>query len=95
SVPEDKYRRIRLQNNISLEKAFPLKYIAELFQTSGFRSLNDNDSIIYQECSIERLPLARDTLINSKPIKIQLDKNLKIFQPTTERSSIPPIQLLP
>jgi len=28
--------------------------------------------------------------MNNKPIQIQLDKNLKIFQ-----SSIPPVQLLP
>ena len=34
-------------------------------------------------------------LMNSEPIQVQLDRNLKIFQPTKERSSIPPVQLLP
>ncbi|CAF0920603.1 unnamed protein product [Rotaria sordida] len=92
---EDKYRRIRLQNKIYLEKVFPLKYARELLQATGFISSDDNESIIYQEHSFERLQLAHDTLMNSKPIKIQLDKNLKIFQPTREQLSIPRIQLLP
>ncbi|CAF3419898.1 unnamed protein product [Rotaria sp. Silwood1] len=95
SPNEDKYRRIRLQNKIYLEKVFQLKYATELLQASGFITSDDNESIIYQEYSIERLQLARDTLMNSKPIKVQLDKNLKIFQPTTEQLCIPPVQLLP
>jgi UBX domain-containing protein 6 len=33
--------------------------------------------------------------MNGEPIQVQLDRNLKIFQPTNERSSIPPVQLLP
>jgi UBX domain-containing protein 6 len=33
--------------------------------------------------------------MNSEPIQVELDVNLKIFQPTKEKSSIPPVQLLP
>lgn len=33
--------------------------------------------------------------MNGEPIQVQLDRNLKIFQPTKDRSSIPPVQLLP
>ena len=33
--------------------------------------------------------------MNGVPIQVQLDRNLKIFQPTKERSSIPPVQQLP
>jgi len=33
--------------------------------------------------------------MNSEPIQVQLDRNLKIFHPTQQRSSIPPVQLLP
>jgi len=33
--------------------------------------------------------------MNSEPIQVQLDRNLKIFHPTKERSSIPAVQLLP
>jgi len=33
--------------------------------------------------------------MNGEPIQVQLDRNLKIFHPTKERSSIPPVQLLP
>jgi UBX domain-containing protein 6 len=33
--------------------------------------------------------------MNAEPIQVQLDKNLKIFHPTKERSSIPPVELLP
>jgi UBX domain-containing protein 6 len=51
--------------------------------------------VIYQERSVEPLQLARDTLLNGEPIQVQLDRNLKIFHPTKERSSIPPVQLLP
>ena len=50
---------------------------------------------MYQEHSIEPLQLARDTLMNGEPIQVELDKNLKIFQPTKEHPSIPPVQLLP
>ena len=41
------------------------------------------------------MELARDTLMNGEPIQVQLDRNLKIFQPTKDRSTIPPVQLLP
>jgi UBX domain-containing protein 6 len=33
--------------------------------------------------------------MNGEPIQVELDRNLKIFHPTKERSSIPPVQLLP
>jgi UBX domain-containing protein 6 len=33
--------------------------------------------------------------MNGEPIQVQLDRNLKIFQPTQQRSSIPPVELLP
>jgi UBX domain-containing protein 6 len=33
--------------------------------------------------------------MNGEPIQVQLDRNLKIFQPTKERSAIPAVQLLP
>jgi len=92
---EEKYRRIRLQNKVYLEKVAPLKYAFELLQASGFITSNDQESIVYQEQSIEPLQLARDTLMNGEPIQVQLDRNLKIFHPTKERSSIPPVQLLP
>jgi hypothetical protein len=64
-------------------------------KATGFISSDNNESIIYQENSIERLQLVRNTLMNNKPVQIQLDKNLKIFQPTKQQSSIPPVQLLP
>ncbi len=67
----------------------------ELLQATGFLTSDDQESIVYQERSIEPLQLARDTLMNGEPIQVQLDRNLKIFQPTKERSSIPPIQSLP
>ncbi|CAF4597381.1 unnamed protein product, partial [Rotaria sp. Silwood1] len=92
---EEKYRRIRLQNKVYLEKVAPLKYAFELLQSSGFILSDDKESIIYQERSIEPLQLARDTLMNGEPIQIQLDRNLKIFQPTKERSSVPPVEQLP
>lgn len=66
-----------------------------MLQASGFILSDDNESIIYQENSIERLQLARDTLINSKRIQIQLGRNLKLFYPTTEQCMAPPVQLLP
>ncbi|CAF1252176.1 unnamed protein product [Adineta steineri] len=92
---EDKYRRIKLQNKVYLEKVASLKYAFELLQASGFLPSDDNESIIYQERSIEPLQLARDTLLNGEPIQVQLDRNLKIFRPTKERPAIPPVQLLP
>ncbi|CAM4775141.1 unnamed protein product [Rotaria magnacalcarata] len=76
-------------------KLVPLKYVTELFQASEFILSENEESIIYEENSIKQLQLAQRTLRNRKPIKIQLDRNLKIFQPTTEQSSIPTIQLLP
>ena len=72
-----------------------MKYAAELLQASGFLPLDDQESIVYQERSIEPLQLARDTLLNGQPIQVVLDRNLKIFQPTKERSSIPAVELLP
>lgn len=50
---------------------------------------------MYQERSIEPLQLAQDTFMTAEPIQVQLDRNLKIFQPTKERSSVPPMQQLP
>ena len=72
-----------------------MKYAFELLQASGFIASDDRESIVYQERSIEPLQLAQDTLMNGQPIQVQLDRNLKIFQPTKERASIPPVQLLP
>jgi UBX domain-containing protein 6 len=72
-----------------------LKYTFELLQASGFITSDDKESIVYQEHSIEPLELARDTIMNGEPIQVQLDKNLKIFRPTKERPSIPPVELLP
>lgn len=72
-----------------------MKYASELLQASGFLPSEDQESMMYQERSIEPLQLARDTLLNGQPISVQLDRNLKIFQPTKERSSIPPVELLP
>lgn len=72
-----------------------MKYAFELLQASGFIASDDQESIVYQERSIEPLQLAQDTLMNGQPIQVQLDRNLKIFQPTKERTSIPPVQLLP
>lgn len=73
----------------------PLKYAYEVLQASGFILSDDKESIFYQEKSIEPLQVARDTLVNGEPIQVQLDRNLKIFQPTKERSSVPPLQKLP
>ncbi|CAF3111462.1 unnamed protein product [Rotaria socialis] len=92
---EEKYRRIRLQNKVYAEKVASLKYAAELLQAGGFITSDDKESIVYQERSIEPLTLARDTLMNGEPIQVQLDRNLKIFLPTKERSSVPPVQQLP
>ncbi|CAF0984355.1 unnamed protein product [Rotaria sordida] len=92
---EEKYRRIRSQNKVYLEKVSPLKYAFELLQASGFILSDDQESIVYHERSIEPLQLARDTLMNGEPIQVQLDRNLKIFQPTKEHPSIPPVQQLP
>ncbi|UJR28516.1 hypothetical protein I4U23_009754 [Adineta vaga] len=92
---EDKYRRIRLQNKVYLEKVAPLKYALEFLQASGFFISDDQESIVYQDGSIEPLQLAQDTLMNGEPIQVQLDRNLKLFQPTKDRPSIPPVQLFP
>ncbi|CAF2516526.1 unnamed protein product [Rotaria sp. Silwood2] len=92
---EEKYRRIRLQNKVYLDKVASLKYAYELLQASGFILSDDKESIVYQERSIEPLQIARDTLMNGQPIQVQLDRNLKIFQPTKERSLVPPLQQLP
>ncbi|CAF1578634.1 unnamed protein product [Rotaria magnacalcarata] len=78
-----------------LRKLVPLKYVTELFQASEFILSENEESIIYEENSIKQLQLSQRTLRNRKPIKIQLDRNLKIFLPTTKQSSIPTIQLLP
>lgn len=67
----------------------------ELLQATGFITSDDKESIVYQEKSIEPLELALDTLVSGEPIQVQLDRNLKIFHPSKERSSIPPVQLLP
>ena len=72
-----------------------MKYAFEFLQASGFLPSDDNESIVYQEQSIEPLQIARDTLANGEPIQVELDRNLKIFQPTKERPSIPPMQPLP
>jgi UBX domain-containing protein 6 len=67
----------------------------EFLQASGFITSDDGESIVYQEKSIEPLQLAHDTLTSGEPIQVQLDRNLKIFQPTKDRPSIPPVQALP
>jgi UBX domain-containing protein 6 len=67
----------------------------EFLQASGFITSDDGESIVYQEKSIEPLQVAYDTLTNGEPIQVQLDRNLKIFQPTKDRSSVPPVQALP
>jgi UBX domain-containing protein 6 len=72
-----------------------LKYTRELLEASGFILSDDQESIVYQEHSIEQLELARDTLVNGQAVQVQLDRNLKIFQPTKDRSAIPPVELLP
>jgi len=72
-----------------------LKYAFEFLQATGFILSDDGESIVYQGDSIESLELARDTLLNSEPIQVQLDRNLKVFQPTKDRSSAPSVQLLP
>lgn len=92
---EEKFRRIRLQNKVYLEKVAALKYAFEFLQATGFITSDDKESIVYQERSIEPLELARDTLMSSEPIQVQLDRNLKVFQPTKDRSSAPPVQPLP
>ena len=57
------------------------------FKLVGFLPSDDNESIIYQERSIEPLQLAQDTLLNGEPIQVQLDRNLKIFS-TNKRTFI-------
>lgn len=44
---------------------------------------------------MEPAELAQDMLLTTSPIQVQLDRNLKIFRPTRERPSIPPMQPLP
>lgn len=67
----------------------------EFLKASGFLTSDDNESIVYQERSTEPLQLARDVLMSGEPVQVQLDRNLKIFIPTKERPSIPPMQPLP
>lgn len=92
---EEKFRRIRLQNKVYIEKVASLKYAFELLEASGFCQSEDKESIVYQEHSIEPLELSRDTLLNGQAIQVQLDRNLKVFQPTKDRPAIPPVKLLP
>ena len=72
-----------------------MKYATEFLQASGFVTSDDQESLVYQERSVEPLQLASDSLINGQAIQVQLDRNLKIFQPTKSRSSVPPVKLLP
>ncbi|XP_053905975.1 UBX domain-containing protein 6 isoform X2 [Cuculus canorus] len=92
---EEKYRKIKLQNKVFQERISCLEGIHRFFQAIGFETKTlpvpgqeaTEEYYVLKEEMLTRLEDLRDykeQLLNSEPVRAQLDRQLSVFKPSPE-----------
>ncbi|NXJ02045.1 UBXN6 protein, partial [Psophia crepitans] len=92
---EEKYRKIKLQNKVFQERVSCLEGIQNFFQAIGFETKTlpvpghetTEEYYVLQEemlTKLEDLKDYKEQLLNSKPVRAQLDRQLCVFKPSPE-----------
>ncbi|XP_069784952.1 UBX domain-containing protein 6 isoform X2 [Narcine bancroftii] len=90
---EEKYKKIKLQNKVFQEKISELEGTHEFLQSIGFERKklhvsgqeNEEDFYVLNEDFLtahEDLRQYKDELVNAEPVRAQLDRRIKVFQPS-------------
>ncbi|XP_042198724.1 UBX domain-containing protein 6 [Callorhinchus milii] len=92
---EEKYRKIKLQNKVFQERISELEGTHEFLQSIGFERKtfqlpgqdHEDDFYVLNEkflATLEQLRQYKDDLLNAEPLRLQLDRRIKVFRPTPQ-----------
>ncbi|CAK8682045.1 UBX domain-containing protein 6-like [Clavelina lepadiformis] len=88
---EEKYRKIRQNNRIFLERILPVEGCEEFLEAIGFkRTLNDTDSEIYfvlSDVNVAKLKEDKETLASAQVIEVPIYRDPKIILPSSEKGA--------
>ncbi|KAJ1085245.1 hypothetical protein NDU88_005378 [Pleurodeles waltl] len=94
---EEKYRKIRITNKVFQERIACLEGSQEFFQAIGFEKKmlplegqeSEEEFFVLKEEALEKLSdleQYRENLLSAEPVRAMLDRNMQIFQPSTQAS---------
>nr|XP_056701018.1 UBX domain-containing protein 6 [Euleptes europaea] len=94
---EEKYQKIKLQNKVFQERIRPLEGADKFFQAVGFEKMtldvpgqeDQEDFYVLKAEALVRLDdLAthKEKLLSSEPVRLQLDRQLRVFKPSPRAS---------
>uniref|UniRef100_A0A8D0L7P0 UBX domain protein 6 n=1 Tax=Sphenodon punctatus TaxID=8508 RepID=A0A8D0L7P0_SPHPU len=89
---EEKYRKIKLQNKVFQERINCLEGTHEFLQAVGFERETlpipgqdaTEDYYVLKEEALEELEEHKEKLLSSEPLRAQLDRQLRVFRPSTQ-----------
>ncbi|XP_072100136.1 UBX domain-containing protein 6 isoform X1 [Mobula birostris] len=92
---EEKYRKIKLQNKAFQERISELEGTHEFLQAIGFERKtlqvpgqeNEDEFYVFNEdflTTYEDLRQYKDELLNAEPVRAQLDRQVRVFQPSPQ-----------
>jgi len=87
---EEKYRKIRQQNKIFQEKVAPFRGVPFFLRSAGFEEkLIDGETYwVVERPDVAYITLAMDYLDQSEAVPLELNRNAKIFRPSSNAIGI-------
>ncbi len=93
---EPKYRKIRKSNRVFQERVLPVEGAEKFLEAAGFKRTTEEDNeeyLVYpDDGDVTELETLVDALSNAEAVKPELDRGLRVLQPSraTENINLPP-----
>ncbi len=98
NLGEEKFRKVRVHNKVFQERVAPLNGTEEFMQAAGFqykmmpgpKEVDEEYFVMIDEHAnnIDRLNSLKEVLVAAEPIKPELDRNLKVYHPSSHANRI-------